>query len=257
MRPRRLGLGELALLAALTFSSGICLGGCESAESRAIFVLRTTGSDNDARVAAIKQLQAGGKAVVLRANSELILALDSIAPDVQSAAEEALTPVGPEVASDLVKLGGDAHRRASVLRILRQTSADNAVVEQVLVGTKSNDYAERLHATELLGALAVKNDLALTQLRQLISDQDPLIRIAAIDEVTDLEPSRRATLVPALIGALDDPTMAVREAACVSLGSIGPSAIQSKSALERVTKGHDSRLAQLARIALANVNKPT
>src|ERR1044071_270933 len=177
MRSRGLGSRELTLLVVLTFVTLIGIAGCKTPNSRAIDVLRATNASNEARLAAVRQLQAGGKQALLQAKPELIQVLDSSAPEVQSVAEEALTLVGPEVAGDLVKLNADAPRRPSVLRILRQTSVDNAVIEQVAVSTRSGNYIERLHATALLGALSVRNSLAFSHLRQLINDQDSLVRI--------------------------------------------------------------------------------
>jgi hypothetical protein len=262
MRPRRLSSRELALLAGLTVASFMGFAGCATPSSRAISVLDSVLATNQDRLSAIRQLQASGKQAVLEAKPELIDLLGSFAPDVQRGAEEALTLVGPDVASDLVKRSEGAHKtvgqlasRAGVLRILRQTSVDNAVIEQVVASTKSSDFAERLNATELLGALSVRNSLALAHLGQLISDENPLIRIAAINEATDIGASSGATLVPALIGALDDRTIAVREAACIGLGTIGPSAIQAKSSLQRLTRERDTRMAKLAQIALANVTQ--
>lgn len=231
----------------------IGLAACESANSRAISVLRTTSGENDARLGAIRQLQARGREAVLRAKPELIQALDSSVPRIQRAAEEALTPVGSDVSSDLIKLGDDVQRRASALRILRQTVVNNAIVDQVVANSGNGIYTVRIHSCELLGALAVKNDSALTQLGQLVSDQDPLLRIAAIEEAAELGPARGARLVSALAKALDDPVPSVREAACVGLGSMGPSAVQARTALEQLGRGQDSHLAHSARIALSAV----
>jgi HEAT repeat protein len=251
MHRRKLDSYKLPGLTGLALCSCfVCITGCESAASRSIDVLRTANGDTDARISAIRQVQADGKETVLRAKPELIQALDNSAPPVQRAAEEALITVGPDVAEDLIKVGGDASRRAAVLEILRQTAVGNSVLEQVIGDSKKGEYTDRLHATELLGALAAKNNPALTQLGQLISDQDPLIRVAAIEEAAELGPSAGPTLAPALIGALDDRITAVREAACMSLGSLGPSAIQAKSALERIGKGHDAHLAEMAQIVL-------
>lgn len=255
MRPRELGSHKLTLPVVLTIVTFIGLEGCGTSNSRAIDVLRATNTSNEAQLAAVRQLQAGGKQALLQAKPELIQMLGSSAPEVQRAAQEALTLVGTEAAGDLVKLSADLRRRPSVLRILRQTSADNAVIEQVAASTRSGDYTERLHATALLGALSVRNSLALTQLRQLMSDQDSLLRIAAISEATDLELSSRVTLIPALIGALDDQILAVREAACIGLGNMGSSAIEAKSALERLTRERNSRLAKLAQVALADITQ--
>jgi hypothetical protein len=260
MRPRRIGLGKFVLLAGPTFASFIGFTGCGTPERSAISVLRDPIANHEERLGAIRKLQAGGKQAVLQAKPELVEAIATSPDDIQRAAEEALTLAGPEVASDLVEISLNAHAtvgqvlsHASVLRILRQTSADDKVVEQVVVSTTNSDFTQRLHATELLGALGVKNGSALTDLTRLISDQDPLIRIAAINEASDLQQSGGAILIPAFIGALDDPTMAVREAACIGLGNMGPSAIRAKSSLERVARVRDTRLAQLAQIAIANV----
>ena len=243
-----------AMVAGLTL---ICFVGpaCrESPDSRAILVLRSTSGENDARLDSIRQLQASGREAILRAKPELIQALDNSAPRIQRAAEEALTPVGSDVANDLIKLDGDTHRRASALRILSRAIVDNAIVDQVVAESGNGDYTMRIHSCKLLGALAVKNDSALTQLSELIADHDPLIRIAAIDEVSELSPARGAQLSSALARALDDPVLNVREAACVGLGGMGPSAVQARTALEQLGRGQDSHLAQLARIAVSAVS---
>lgn len=270
MRPRRLRFGGLALLVGLACAALMGFTGCESRASSPLSVLRNPLSDPAQRLDAITQLQAGGKQALLEAKPELIEALASTLPDRQRAAEAALILIGPESASDLVKVStlhktadgksyvttGQFLSHGSVLRILRQTSADDSVVERVAVIIKNGDFNERLHATELLGALSVKNSLALTNLIKLISDQDTLIRIAAINEAADLQQSSDSSLISALTAALDDPTIAVREAACVGLGSMGPSAIQAETALKRLTNERDPRLVQLARIAVSNVSKP-
>lgn len=268
MRPRRLKFGGLALLVGLACAALMGFTGCESPTSSPLSVLRNPYSDPAQRLDAITQLQAGGKQALLEAKPELIKTLASTLPDPQRAAEATLILIGPESASDLVKVStldksdgksyvttGQFLSHGSVLRILRQTSADDAVVEQVADILKNGDLTARLRATELLGALSVKNSLALTNLIKLISDRDPLIRIAAINEAVDLQQSSESSLISALTAALVDPTIAVREAACVGLGNMGPSAIRGQSALKRLTNGHDPRLAQLARIAVSNISK--
>ena len=269
MRPRRLRFGGLALLVGLAFAALMSFTGCESPASRALSVLRNPLSDPAQRLDAITQVQGGGKEALLEAKPELIEALASTLPDCQRAAESALILIGPEAACDLVKVStldkaegksyvttGQFLSHGSVLRILRQTSADDSVVEQVEASIKDGDYAARLHATELLGALSVKNGLALTNLIKLIGDQNPMIRIAAINEAADLSKSSESSLISALTAALDDPTIAVREAACISLGNMGPSAIQAQTTLKRLANGHDPHVVQLARIALSNISKP-
>jgi HEAT repeat protein len=196
---------------------------------------------------------------VLQGRTDLIQALDSSAPRVQRAAEELLISVGSEVSNDLVKVGNDARRRGAALRILRQATVSNEVVNGV--GSESRNPAlalgTRIHACELLGALAVKNDAALTQLGGLMSDQEPLVRIEAIEEITGLGYRRGSRLVAELTKRLDDPVPAVREAACTALGSMGPSAVEARTALEQLGKWPNSQLAQLARIAVAAITSPS
>jgi HEAT repeat protein len=255
MRTRGLRSPAFCLPTALMFSAFLGLAGCSTPETRAIDVLRATNSANDEKLAAVRTLQSSGKEAVLKGKPELIQVLGTSTGELQRAAEEALTLVGSESAGDLIKVVEDPQRRPSVLRILRQTNAAAPQIQQVDASAASGGQIERLHAAEVLGALSVKNQSALTGLKMLMSDSDPFVRLTAIDEVTDLEPSNKSALTPALIRLLDDQSIGVREAACIGLGNIGPPAIEAKGVLERLTRGRDERLAELARIALSNITE--
>jgi HEAT repeat protein len=252
MRPRRLRSYDL-LLVVLTLSFFVGVTGCSSPENRAIGVLRSPNAATDAQLSAVRQLQSLGKDALLNARPELLQLLRTTSPDLRRAVEEALVVVGPETAGDLINTSEDPSRLASVLRILRRTKVDDSQIQRISTASVNGNEAKRLHATELLGALGIKNSSAVVQLQRLMSDQDPLVRIAAINEASDAEPLHSSALVPLLIRLLDDDTIGVREAACVGLGNIGPPAIDAKSALERLANERGTRLAELAQIALSNI----
>jgi HEAT repeat protein len=256
MRPRRLRSYDL-LLAVLTLSLLVGVIGCSTPESRAIQVLRSPNAATEAQLSAVRQLQSVGKNALLNARPELLQLLRTTSPDLRHSVEEALVVVGPETAGDLINTSDDPSQRTSVLRILRQTKVDDSQIQRISAVSVNGDEAKRLHATELLGALSLKNSSALVQLKRLMSDQDPLVRIAAINEASDAEPLHSSALVPVLIRLLDDDTIGVQEAACVGLGNIGPPAIDAKGELERLAHERGTRLAELAQIALSNITGRT
>jgi HEAT repeat protein len=97
---------------------------------------------------------------------------------------------------------------------------------------ESDVAADRKDAAAHLGLLGHEAQAALPAIREVLRDEDPLVRAQAATAVWQIS-RQPAAAVSVLIGLLDNPNPAVRTLAAYQLGAIGPEASMALPALGR------------------------
>jgi HEAT repeat protein len=154
---------------------------------------------------------------------------------------------GNEVAVPLISLLDD---RDSVLgvraaRALRKLRADPRIVVPALTA-KHTDRKLRYFVTVTLGEIGLADDCVLPALIQLLKDEYPEIRVAAVSALREMGPAA-VDAVPALTEELDDKS--IRLEVLYALAGMGPSAKAAVPALTELLKtatGYDQLLAAQA-----------
>jgi HEAT repeat protein len=116
--------------------------------------------------------------------------------------------------------------RAAALRTLAKIGATDAV-DQIrdMIDTEGNPFVRAEAVTALMALLGP--NAALTDLRRLLDDPNPLVRRAAVDGMSRLRPTLEETLIPIRRLATDE-CPAVAEAARSALASLGHASTAAK-----------------------------
>ena len=107
----------------------------------------------------------------------------------------------------------------------------------------------------LLGALSLAGCSKGPSTEELIEDLNSGEEIDRIKAVRWLNQGRRdgATVIPALIEALEDTEVEVRQGAAIGLGYYGKEAESAIPALEELLKDKDGRVRHAAKTAIARI----
>lgn len=174
----------------------------------------------DAKLKAIEEIRSAGPRSVRTALPALIKSLQPEDQAVAAAAGAAIGSLGDDSVRVLAAVVADPRRKAIGLRALRDVSViSSSAMPQVASAPSSG----AMTAIEVAGALATKNAIAITPLREALKHEDINVRIRAATELAALG-SRSAPAISDLLSALDDTSPAVQEEACAALVSIGPAA---------------------------------
>lgn len=148
---------------------------------------------------------------------------------------------------------GDSAQQAAAAEKLAQLGEEASAAAVELATACAGDEAIREWATAALEGMGPPAVEDITRLAALLSDPSADVGYWAATLLGRLGPDGAAA-TPALTAALDkSPHANVRERAALALGKIGPAAAAAAPALTAAASSGGSRLATLAREALANV----